>query len=332
MTPSRLRKPRDLPVLDVDLAGRTVLVVGCNTGLGLETMKHFARMRPKRLVGTCRDEEKCAQTEKVIKEETGFEDVLCWPLELTSFASVKCFTARFEHYGDGCLDIMILNAAMATLEYGLTADGFESTVQVNHLSGALLSLLLLRTLLQTAYRHKTTSRLVIVSSGVHQDVHFGPNNMPEGKGVLETLSSEAGSSVMQQRYHETKLLNILFTRALQAHLPLNSPLLVTAVDPGFSLSSRVRQDMEKQPDEFREVLEFARTAEEGSRQIVYGALGPKDQKKWEKLRGAYVSDNEVKEPSQWVRSREGRVVQKMVWNETLSILSGVDARIAELIR
>lgn len=63
----------------------------------------------------------------MIKEETESEDVLCWPLELTSFASVKCFVARFEHHRDGCLDIMVLNAAMATLEYGLTTDGFEST-------------------------------------------------------------------------------------------------------------------------------------------------------------------------------------------------------------
>lgn len=70
--------------------------------------------------------------------------------------------------------------------------------------------------------------------------------------------------------------------------------------------------MDSQREEFKEVLEFARTAEEGSRQIVYGALGPKDEKP-EVMWGAYVSDSEVREPSEWVRSREGRLVQKRVW-------------------
>ena len=46
------------PHLHADLMGKTILVVGANTGIGFETAKHFAEMRPGRLILGCRSEEK----------------------------------------------------------------------------------------------------------------------------------------------------------------------------------------------------------------------------------------------------------------------------------
>lgn len=46
------------PVATADLTGQTVVVVGANTGLGFEAAKHFARMKPGKLVLACRNEEK----------------------------------------------------------------------------------------------------------------------------------------------------------------------------------------------------------------------------------------------------------------------------------
>ena len=48
------------PVTVADLSGRTVILVGSTVGIGLEAAKHFARMGPKRLICTGRNEEKCA--------------------------------------------------------------------------------------------------------------------------------------------------------------------------------------------------------------------------------------------------------------------------------
>lgn len=46
------------PVEGTDLSGKTVAVVGANTGLGFEAAKHFARMNPGRLIIACRNESK----------------------------------------------------------------------------------------------------------------------------------------------------------------------------------------------------------------------------------------------------------------------------------
>ena len=135
----------NVPVLHTDLAGRTVVVVGSNVGIGFEAAKHFARMNPKRLIVTCRSQEKGVQTVEsqfllssrsmrtrysctcshaAIQKETGFVAVEFWPLELTEFASVKAFADRFETDG-GDLDILVANAAIVTRNFVLTSDGHE---------------------------------------------------------------------------------------------------------------------------------------------------------------------------------------------------------------
>lgn len=56
------------PVVDVNLQGKTIIVVGANTGLGFEAVKHFARMNPGRLILACRSQEK---GEAAIQREFG---------------------------------------------------------------------------------------------------------------------------------------------------------------------------------------------------------------------------------------------------------------------
>lgn len=108
-------------------------------------------------------------------------------VDLAEFASVRAFVDRAMNDLER-LDILLLNAAIASTkpEYKATVDGWEQAyahfiyppngcrsinfcirLQVNDLSLSLLGILLLPRMLETAKRHQTTPRTVVVSSEVH---------------------------------------------------------------------------------------------------------------------------------------------------------------------
>ncbi|KAL4254011.1 NAD(P)-binding domain superfamily protein, partial [Pleurotus pulmonarius] len=84
------------PVEKDDLSGKTVVVIGANTGIGYETAKHFATMNPARLIMGCRNQEKGAAAVADLKESTGFHGVELWLIDLCSLDSVRAFADKFE--------------------------------------------------------------------------------------------------------------------------------------------------------------------------------------------------------------------------------------------
>ncbi|PFH48615.1 hypothetical protein AMATHDRAFT_5644 [Amanita thiersii Skay4041] len=72
---------------------------------------------------------------------------------------------------------------------------------------------------------------------------------------------------------------------------------------------------------------LAYTTEEGSRQLVWGALGGSDQE----LSGAYISRSAVAEPSDFIIGDKGKKVQERLWRETLGILGKIDPKVVEVI-
>lgn len=105
-------------------------------------------------------------------------------------------------------------------------------------------------------------------------------------------------------------MNVLFARALQEHIPADASIIVTSVDPGFAISA-LRRTIDR--GQFADLMPFARTTEEGSRQLIIAAVGPRDGGDVQQMRGAYVADNEVTDPSEWVRSVEGKFMQEKLW-------------------
>ena len=111
------------------------------------------------------------------------------------------------------------------------------------------------------------------------------------------------------------VLNVLFVRALQDRIPSSHPLVVTSVDPGFCISE-LRRNIPAA--EYAELEKTARTAEEGSRQLLYAALGP-DPTKLDSdettsvMRGAYVSNVEVVAPHPILETEAGAELQRRIW-------------------
>ncbi|KAF7376690.1 NAD(P)-binding protein [Mycena sanguinolenta] len=310
------------PVANADLTGKTVVVVGANTGLGFEAVKHFSKMNPERIILACRSQQKGQAAVEKIKAETGYNNAELWIVDLADFSSVKSFADKFEKNG-GRLDILVENAGVATPRYEATKDGWETSLQVNSIATPLLALLLLPRMIQTARDHGTESRIVVVTSELH---HWGgiPKKVLAQDDILTTLGSVeyCTPSRMRTFYNVTKLMNILFVRALNNRIDASTPLIANTVNPGLCVSE-LRRDIPFPLSWISRVFEWitAFTTEEGSRQLVFGAVGSG------KLRGEYINQSHVEEPSDFVIGGEGKKAEDRVWDELVDILGKVDRRV-----
>ncbi|KAG2112709.1 uncharacterized protein F5147DRAFT_759577 [Suillus discolor] len=324
------------PVETANLSGQTVLVVGANVGIGLEASKHFARMRPARLIIACRNEAKGKVALAEIEQETGYNGCELWIVDLANFASVAAFADKFEKEG-GDLHILVMNAGIVQPDYQLTIDGWESVLQVNHLATSLLSLLLIPQLIAAGKKSSTPSRIVIMSSELHYWITPAKEVQASSK-PLEMLSSQEWCipKHMQSQYGESKLLNVLFVRALTDRLQSVTPLSAVAVNPGYCYSQLRRVwyetttfSVSKIALAIQERL-LAWTAEQGSRQLIFAAVGGRDNE--ENMKGGYVSLGRIVEVADFVLSDEGHKMQDIVWKETIDILSGVSDKIGQIVR
>ncbi|KAJ7631812.1 hypothetical protein B0H17DRAFT_1282931 [Mycena rosella] len=318
------------PVVEVDLTGKTVCVIGANKGMGFEMCKHFASMNAGRIIFACRSSAlKARQLLTVqLKQETGYTKGELWLIDLGDFQSVKAFGDRFEQ-DEGRLDILVANAAMETRKYTTTKDGWETTLQVNHIAMSAAVLRLVPVMFKTGHEHATKPRIVMVSSDLHYDVAMNKKLLAEPGKILQTMGSPRWfHKNAATQYAFTKLLNIFFARSLTDRLGPDSPLIVNAVAPGFAVSE-LRRDLKGFLGVVLGAIEsmIALTTEEGSRRIVWAAVALPDAA--HTLRGQYINCNKVQEASDFAISAEGRKAEQDIWNETLAILGRQDPKTIE---
>ncbi|KAJ0064036.1 hypothetical protein NL108_017641 [Boleophthalmus pectinirostris] len=141
------------------LHGKTAIVTGSNTGIGKATALCLAK-RGARVILACRSKERAEAAVYDIRKESGNQQVLFMPLDLSSLQSVRDFAQTFLKT-EPRLDFLINNAGV--IGAGRTQDGFGMEFGVNHMGHFLLTLLLLDRLKQCA-----PSRIVTVTSLLHR--------------------------------------------------------------------------------------------------------------------------------------------------------------------
>ena len=118
-----------------DQAGRTVVVTGANSGLGLRTAEVLAG-RGARVLLACRSAERGATAlERVRSVASGAAPELV-TLDLADLASVHAAAAAVRQLTGDALDVLINNAGVVATARGKTADGFELQLGTNHLGRA----------------------------------------------------------------------------------------------------------------------------------------------------------------------------------------------------
>lgn len=194
----------DLP----SFSGRTVIVTGANSGLGLVTARELARVGA-RVILACRNTEK---GNAALAGMTG--DVQVRPLDLADLGSVRAFADTI-----GLVDVLINNAGIMAVPYALTRDGFETQIGTNHLGHFALTNLLLP---------KISDRVVTVSSLTHW----------AGVISLRDLNWKARPYSAWLAYCQSKLANLLFTSELQRRLSAaGSSIRAHAAHPGYSATN-----------------------------------------------------------------------------------------------
>jgi NAD(P)-dependent dehydrogenase (short-subunit alcohol dehydrogenase family) len=195
----------DLPALD----GRTFVVTGANSGIGLVAARELARAGA-RVVLAVRDVAKGRAAAQSIQGETEVR-----PLDLADLASVRAFADAWA----GPLDVLINNAGVMAVPEKRTADGFEMQIGTNHLGHFALTNLLLP---------QIGDRVVSVSSGAHR----------MGSIRLDDLNWERGGYQRWRAYGQSKLANLLFISELQRRLAASgSRVRAVAAHPGYAATN-----------------------------------------------------------------------------------------------
>ena len=229
-----------------DGTGKTVLITGASSGIGLEAAKQMCAAGCHVLVAA-RSAEKARAASKEVAAHAGALGGSAEPVvvDLGRLAGVRAFAERFRRRGVA-LDAVVCNAGVAPDRAGnrvsargaprRTHDGFEETIGVNHLGHFAL----VRDLLPCMRRG---SRVAVTSSCVHDPAS------PDGRnGATPTLGDlagmEAGDFSMcdggafdgNKAYKDSKLCNVLFAREL-ARRAEAAGVVVNAFSPGFVPSS-----------------------------------------------------------------------------------------------
>jgi len=183
-------------------SGRTFLVTGGNTGIGLSTAIALARDGGRVFIA-CRRAAACEAAVERIKSQADSADVRLLALDLASLASVRACAASFLAL-DEPLHVLINNAGVGG-QRGLTVDGFEQHFGVNHLGHYALTQLLLERLTGSG----PGARIVNVSS----DSHYNARGI-DFAAVTRPTATFSG----MREYSVSKLCNVLFTQELARRL------------------------------------------------------------------------------------------------------------------
>lgn len=260
-----------------DLAGRTFVVTGANTGIGKETARDLAR-RGGHVVLACRSEAKTRPVIDEIQAESPGAKLDFVALDLGDLTSVRACAAELLRR-DQPIHVLINNAGLASVR-GQTKDGFELAFGTNHLGHYLLTRLLLDRI-KAAAAPGSPARIVNVSSHSHYSA-----KTIDWDAVRKPSRSVTGL----HEYEVSKLANVLFTTELARRLPAEQ-VTTYALHPGV-IASDIWQ---RRVPRFLSALPrlFMKSTVDGARTSLYCATSPD----LCSHSGRYYADSKEKRPS-----------------------------------
>ncbi len=206
-----------------DQTGRTILITGANSGLGLRSAEALAAAGGRVLLG-CRNAEKAAAARDQVAAGAIGPAPEVVPLDLSDLDDVAACADRLAGQLDH-LDLLMNNAGVMAVPEARTKQGFEMQMGTNHLGHFALTGRLLPLLLKA-----DAPRVVSVSSFGHRP----------GRIRWDDPNWEKGRYFAWPAYFQTKLANLLFTAELERQArAAGTSLLAAAAHPGYAATNLV---------------------------------------------------------------------------------------------
>jgi len=321
----------DLP-LNTTLKGRSVLITGSNVGLGYHASLLALQLGASPLYITARTAEKGNKTRQslladpVVMQRNPDAIVKPYELEMSTWEGVKSFASKFiadrKTAGEG-LDIVILNAGMVNLDFELAPTGNEAVLQVNTLSSALLSLLLLP-LLESSTTPEHTARLTIISSTSHTLVTDPKQCPPSNINYLASLNDKKTFNASAQ-YGLSKLLLIFFLRELSTKV-IRDKVIINNVCPDWIKTDLIRKAPWYMSPYVWWLHRNANPIEKGAACYIDAVANV-----GKESHGLWYQRMKLTPYAPLVTSQEGEKLQKRIWDETMEVLEkavpGVSANV-----
>jgi NAD(P)-dependent dehydrogenase (short-subunit alcohol dehydrogenase family) len=292
-----------------DLDGKTIVITGGNSGVGLEAARYFAAHRA-RVVLACRDAAKMDAAAASLRRSAPGATVDQVVLDLASLASIRAAALELAARAPR-IDVLVNNAGVMAVPERETEDGFELQFVTNHLGHFALTGLVLPLVADGG-------RVVTVASLVHHRGHI----------VFEDIPKPARYDEGRQ-YAMSKLANVLFAVELDRRLKAAGRTIRSiAAHPGYSATNlQLVGPRMKGARLLGAVMRFANAViaqrpEIGALGTVYAAVGE------DLVGGEYVGSNGWLElrglPEKCSASAEARdpVVARRLW-ELSEKLTGV---------
>lgn len=278
----------------LDLSGRTILVTGCNSGLGLETLRVLSK-RGARLIGAARTEDKARAACQGAPGQP--LPVAC---ELSDPASVRACVEKVKRDGAE-LDAVICNAGIMALPKLQQAFGYELQFFTNHIGHFILVTGLLDQL-------SAKGRVVMLSSTAHR-------RAPREGIQFDNLSGERGYDGWSA-YGQSKLANLLFAKELARRFA-GSSRTANAVHPGVIATNLARHLPGFARAGFGLISPlFLKSAAQGAATQCYVAAHPAVAD----VSGEYFADCNVATPTRLARDAG---LARRLWQESERIASEV---------
>ena len=204
---------------DYSGAGKTAVVTGATSGIGLFCLRELARQGVF-VIGVGHNVDHCKAAEEKVRTDIPHAQMKYLLAELSLQREVRKLADQIhlelKERGKTHLDILLNNAGIYSQKLIRTEEGIEKTLAVNHLAPFLLTHELLP-LLQGA----PFARVITVSSASHYHARIYPRRVNHPFLYIGFLA-----------YFSSKLANVLFTYELNRHLQ-GSSVLALALDPGL---------------------------------------------------------------------------------------------------